>query len=216
MMSNADSEIFHVPQTVGGTRGAEALTDACGDASNECQAAFIGLHLAASSSVYVENVWNWVADHITEGFSGGSSIAAKGGTLVEATAGTWLHALGTEHYWLYQLNLRQARNVLVSLLQSETNYEQGDNAEQTVPAPWTADAAGWGDPDYAWCGGGDKRCRMGLSNYIQGGADIYHYGSASWAFFSGPGYQSCGTFQCQGEFMTYVLDLAQSFSAERS
>ena len=171
------------------------------DASNPCKGAFIGLHLSASSSAYIENVWNWVADHITEGFSGGSSIAAKGGTLVEATQGTWLHALGSEHYWLYQLNLRQARNVLVTLLQSETNYEQGASAASVVPAPWSADVAAWGDPDYAWCGGGDKRCRMGLSNYIRGGADIYHYGSASWAFFSGPGQSCTGNYQCQGEFL---------------
>lgn len=112
-------------------------------------------------------MWNWVADHTTEDFAGGSSIAAKGGALVEATKGTWLHALGSEHYWLYQLNLRGARNVFVSLLQSETNYEQGDHAESVAPAPWQADVQGWGDPDYSWCDGGDTRCRMGFSNYIQ-------------------------------------------------
>lgn len=39
---------------------------------------------------------------------------------------------------------------------------------------------------------------MGPSNYINGGAHIHTYASASWAFFSGPGYQPCaGQFQCQ-------------------
>jgi hypothetical protein len=122
--------------TVGGTRGASALTNACVDANNECKAAFLGLHLAPTSSAYIENVWNWVADHISEDFSGGSSIAAKGGALVEATKGTWLHALGSEHWWLYQLNLRKASNVMVSLLQTETNYDQGDHVQQIPPAPW--------------------------------------------------------------------------------
>ncbi|RYP90995.1 hypothetical protein DL770_002911 [Monosporascus sp. CRB-9-2] len=201
--------------TVGGTRGAEALTDACRDAANECRGAFIGLHLAKTSSAYIENVWNWVADHITEDFDGGSRIAAKGGTLVEAAAGgTWLHALGSEHYWLYQLNLRGARGVFVSLLQSETNYDQGDNVEQTPPAPWVPDVAGWGDPDFSWCSAADTRCRMGFSNYIQGGSDIYHYGSASWAFFSGPGYQSCaGTYACQNHmhWITETPDNLQVF-----
>ncbi|KAI2601954.1 glycoside hydrolase family 55 protein [Hypoxylon sp. NC1633] len=184
--------------TVGGTLGASALADACGSASNECKAAFLGMHFTPSSSVYVENVWNWVADHFTEG-SGGCNIAAKGGALVESTKGTWLHGLGSEHWWLYQLNLRNAKYVMVSMLQSETNYDQGDNTKQTAPAPWVANTANWGDPDFSWCSGGDNRCRMGLANYIQGGSDIYTYASASWAFFSGPGYQGCSG-DCQSEF----------------
>lgn len=177
--------------TVGGTRGADALTSTCTDAANECQAAYIGLHFTSTSSAYVENVWNWVADHITEDFTGGSNIAAKGGALVQATKGTWLYALGSEHWWLYQLNFHQASNVVVSMLQSETNYDQGDNVEQMPPAPWTPNTSTWGDPDFSWCSSTDTRCAMGLSNYIQGGSNIYTYASASWAFFSGPGYQSC-------------------------
>ncbi|XWW98088.1 hypothetical protein V2A60_006084 [Cordyceps javanica] len=196
--SPGDVALFNSLITVGGTRGAPGLTDSCKDASNPCQGAYLGLHFTKSSSAYVENVWNWVADHITEDFEGGSSISGKGGALVESTKGTWLHALGSEHWWLYQLNLRSAENVVVTLLQSETNYEQGDNAKKIAPAPWKPDVDGWGDPDFSWCKRDDARCRMGLANYIQGGSDISYYGSASWAFFSGPGYQDCaGRFQCQ-------------------
>ncbi len=36
--------------TVGGTRGASALTNACQSTSSECQAAFLGMHLAPTSS----------------------------------------------------------------------------------------------------------------------------------------------------------------------
>ncbi|KAL6900487.1 glycoside hydrolase family 55 protein [Trichoderma evansii] len=198
-----DVALFNSLVTVGGTHGADALTNACTDASNECQAAFIGLHFTENSSVYVENTWNWVADHITEGFSGGSNIAAKGGALVESTKGTWLNGLGSEHWWLYQLNLKSASNVAVTLLQSETNYDQGDNTQQVPPAPWTADVQGWGDPDFSWCDD-TARCHMGLANFVQGGSDIYYYGSASWAFFSGPGYQNCaGAYQCQ-DYMHFI------------
>lgn len=121
--------------TVGGTLGASALVNTCTSAAAECKGAFIGIHLAPTSSAYIENVWNWVADHMIEG-AGGSSIAAKGGVLVESTKGTWLHALGSEHWWLYQLNLKSASNVFVSMLQSETNYDQGDHVQQIPPAPW--------------------------------------------------------------------------------
>ncbi|OAQ64598.1 glycoside hydrolase family 55 protein [Pochonia chlamydosporia 170] len=208
-----DVALWNSVITVGGTRGATPLTNACTNPGKECQAAFLGMHFAKGSSAYVENVWNWVADHITEGFNGGSSIAGKGGALVESTKGTWLHALGSEHWWLYQLNLRSASNVVVTLLQSETNYEQGDNTQQIPPAPWTADVQGWGDPDFSWCGGGDKRCRMGFANYINGGSDIYFYGSASWAFFSGPGYQGCaGAYQCQ-KYMHYIAKTPKNLQA---
>ncbi|KAI6087368.1 glycoside hydrolase family 55 protein [Hypoxylon rubiginosum] len=202
--SPGDVALWNSLVTVGGTLGASALANACGSASNECQAAFLGIHLTRTSSVYIENVWNWVADHFTEG-SGGCNIAAKGGALVESTKGTWLHALGSEHWWLYQLNLRSAANVLVSLLQSETNYDQGDNTQQTPPAPWVADVTNWGDPDFSWCSGGDTRCRMGFANYIQGGSNIYTYASASWAFFSGPGYQGCS-----GDCQNYMHWITQT------
>ncbi|KAG5985399.1 hypothetical protein E4U55_003627 [Claviceps digitariae] len=198
--------------TVGGTLGAPAITGSCKNASTPCKAAFLGLHLAKDSSAYVENVWNWVADHMTEGSDGGSSIEAKGGVLVESTKGTWLHAVGSEHWWLYQLNLRSASNVVVTLLQSETNYDQGDNAKQSPPAPWTADVGGWGDPDFSWCGN-NKRCRMGPANYIQGGSNIIYYGSASWAFFSGPGYQPCaGQYECQ-KYMHYIAQTPDNLQA---
>ncbi|CZR64545.1 probable Glucan endo-1,3-beta-glucosidase BGN13.1 [Phialocephala subalpina] len=201
--------------TVGGTLGASALTNTCINPSNECQAAFLGIHLAPTSSAYIENVWNWVADHITEGFDGGSNIAGHGGVLVEATKGTWLHALGSEHWWLYQLNLRQASNVIVSLLQSETNYDQGDNTQQIPPAPWVADVNNWGDPNFAWCQGQDTRCRMGFANFIQGGSNIYTYASASWAFFSGPGNQNCSTigqFTCQ-DYMHWIAETPSNLQA---
>ncbi|OTA97776.1 glycoside hydrolase family 55 protein [Hypoxylon sp. CO27-5] len=205
-----DVALWNSLVTVGGTLGASALANACGSASNECQAAFLGMHFTKSSSVYVENVWNWVADHFTEG-SGGCNIAAKGGALVESTKATWLHALGSEHWWLYQLNLRNAQNVMISLLQSETNYDQGDNTQQIVPAPWKADIQNWGDPDFSWCNGGDKRCRMGFANYIQGGSNIYTYASASWAFFSGPGYQGCSG-DCQ-DYMHWISQTPANLQA---
>ncbi|RCI13331.1 hypothetical protein L249_0320 [Ophiocordyceps polyrhachis-furcata BCC 54312] len=184
--------------TVGGTRGASKLGEKCRDPSKECKAALLGLHFTRDSSAYVENVWNWVADHVTEDFDGGTSIAAKAGCLVESTKATWLHALGSEHWWLYQLNLRRARNVMVSLLQAETNYDQGANAKQLAPSPWKPDVSAWGDPDFGSCAEDDGRCRMGFATVVEGGSDVYSYGSAAWAFFSGPGYQGCGGQTCQG------------------
>jgi len=195
--SPGDIAIWNSLITVGGVRGASGVTDTCRNPKTPCRAAFMGMHFAKTSSVYLENVWNWVADHITEDFDGGSNISGGRGVLIESTKGTWLHALGSEHWWLCQLSFWNAEGVMVSLLQSETNYDQGDNAPVMPPAPWTVDS-GWGDPDFGWCGR-NSRCRMGLANWWDGGKDVYSYASASWTFFSGPGNQPCakGNYTCQ-------------------
>ncbi|KAF9766008.1 hypothetical protein IL306_001629 [Fusarium sp. DS 682] len=106
-------------------------------------AAYLGMHFTKDSSVYAENVWNWVADRITGELDGGSSIVAKGRALVESTKGTWLHALGFEHYWLYQINRHNAENAVVSMLQTETNYEHvtkpiASNGPRLLPVSTTS------------------------------------------------------------------------------
>lgn len=186
-----DVALWNSLVTVGGTRGADSLSNDCQNPGDDCKAAFLGIHLTKSSSAYIENVWNWVADHDVEENGDGTNIAAKGGVLVESTKGTWLHALGSEHWWLYQLNFNRAENVVVSMLQSETNYEQGDQAQTVPPHPWNPDTGRWNDPDFSHCKQQDTRCRMGFGNYITGGKNIYHYTSASWAFYSGWHYKSC-------------------------
>ncbi|KAK5999156.1 Glucan endo-1,3-beta-glucosidase BGN13.1 [Cladobotryum mycophilum] len=165
-----DVGIFNSLNTIGGTRDTSL---SCDNESN-CRAAYLGVHLAAGSSAYIDNFWSWVADHPSDNSGKGIRAAVKGGVLVEATAGTWLTGLGSEHNWLYQLGFHNAANVFVSLFQSETNYNQG--------APFNA---GPSDPNFAWCGGGDNVCRMGLAQYYTGNNNaIYHYAAGSWNFQS--------------------------------
>jgi len=203
----ADVAMWNSMITVGGTRGASSLTDTCIDPSSPCKAVFMGLHLTQTSSVYLENVWNWVADHIAEDFPGGSNFAGGRGMLVESRRGTWLIGIGSEHWWLYQLTLKKAENVLLGLLQSETNYDQGANNPIPPPSPWTPHRA-LGDPSFSWCSQEDKRCRMGPATFFAaGGKDIFIYAAASWVFFSGPGYQGCeGMGYCQ-RYMHFVEEI---------
>ncbi|KAK0648384.1 hypothetical protein B0T16DRAFT_455861 [Cercophora newfieldiana] len=194
-----DIAIWNSLVTVGGVRSASGVTSSCTDSKKPCMAAAMGIHLPPTSSAYLENVWNWVADHIAEDIpGGGSNIAAGRGVLLESTKGTWIHALGSEHWWLYQLHMRTAEGVMVLMLQSETNYDQGDHAPVMPSKPWIPDAT-YDDPDFSWCTSSDGRCRMGVGNLVTGGKDIYTYASASWVFFSGPGRQGCaaGEYTCQ-------------------
>jgi hypothetical protein len=52
---------------------------------------------------------------------------------------------------------------------------------------------------------------MGLANYIQGGANIYTYASASWVFFSGPGYQACNG-DCQ-DYIHWISETPNNLQA---
>ncbi|KAG5927925.1 hypothetical protein E4U42_001567 [Claviceps africana] len=191
-----DVAIWNSHITVGGTAIYEwylptrPFDDHCSDPEKECKAAYIGLHLTETSSAYVENTWVWVADDKYEG-KAGFNIAAKGGILIQATNGTWLHGVGAEHWWLYQFNFWEARNVFASMLEAETNHDQGAEAKQLAPTPWVPNAKDWNDPDFSWCEEGDGYCRKGLSTFITGGHGIRHYASAAWDFFRGAGQNPC-------------------------
>lgn len=128
-------------------------------------------------------MWGWTADHTLDD-GGNQNIATGRGLLVEATEGTWLVGTGFEHNTLYNYNIHNAQNVYAGMQQTETAYWQGDHGPLGTPAPWSAVAA-FGDPDFSWCGGGDLRCRMGLAQNIDGGANLYLYGAAFWTFFNG-------------------------------
>jgi hypothetical protein len=185
--SPGDVSISNSLITVGGLPDTEI---SCASSSSPCQAAYFALHLASTSSAYIDNVWAWVADHASDGSGSGVHIAAKGGVLVEATKGTWLAGLGAEHFWLYQVAYNSARNVFVSLLQSETNYQQGEdgNGNQIPPrppAPYSGSLTA-SDPDFSWCAadGRGPTCYKSIAQYFsrnQSG-NIRSYASGSWNF----------------------------------
>lgn len=171
-----DVAIFNSLNTIGGTRDTSL---SCDDESN-CLAAYVGVHVAPGASIYIDNFWSWVADHASDNSGKGTRTAVKGGILLESTAGTWLSGVGSEHNWLYQMTYHNAANVFVSLFQSETNYNQGNNGASIPTAPFsTVDA----DPDFAWCGDGDTVCRMGIAQFFNGNNNnIFHYAAGSWNF----------------------------------
>ena len=184
---------------VGGATDSAIRTKCASNDARSCQAAFMLVHLTASSSTYIENMWAWTADHDLDGGGGNTkqSISTGRGMLIEATtAGTWLHGTAVEHNTLYQYNFRAARNVFVGLQQSETPYWQGSSS-LLAPAPWTPSPT-YGDPDFSNCGGADARCRMAWYNYINKSSHVSIYGSAFWTFFNaGDGSCQQGEGFCQ-------------------
>ncbi|KAI5288229.1 hypothetical protein KEM54_005374 [Ascosphaera aggregata] len=199
-----DVGIWNSMITVGGFKGADDITNNCKDVNNVCKAAYNGLYLTTSSSVYVENTWVWVADHMTEG-DGGSNIAGKAGVRVESTQGTWLYGLGSEHWWFYSLGLVNAKNVAVALLQAETNYDQGIRApdNRQAPTPWTPNTKE-GDPTFSTCA--SAACRVGYAAWITGGSDIFLYGEGGYKFGDGSDDRAAGDVNNQ-KYMNWIDQL---------
>ncbi|KAE8147152.1 pectate lyase superfamily protein-domain-containing protein [Aspergillus avenaceus] len=193
--------------TVGGTAETSVAQQCTDQDTSRCMAAFMVLHLTKSSSAYLENFWGWTADHNLDG--GPTTIISTGrGVLVEATQGTWLTGTGSEHHWLYSYNFRNAQNVYAGLLQSESPYMQGTGAIRLAPAPWTARSE-YGDPDFSWCDGNDGKCRTSLATNVDGGANIFLYNSAAWAFFNGP-WDGTYSKQCDGSCQTNMMRVTNS------
>ncbi|CZT49770.1 related to exo-beta-1,3-glucanase [Rhynchosporium secalis] len=182
--SPGDVGIWNTQVNIGGGADSTIRTQCTNQDPSSCKAVFLAVHLTASSSAYLQNIWVWTADHFVDGQASPQIISTGRGILVESTKATWLVGTGSEHHWLYNYNFNRAQNVFAGLLQTETPYMQGAGAYQLAPAPWVADSR-YGDPDFSWCGGGDGPCRSSLGQNVNGGSNLFLYNTASWSFFDG-------------------------------
>lgn len=182
--SPGDVGIWNTQVTIGGGADSTVRNQCTNQDSIGCKAVFLAVHLTATSSAYLQNIWVWTADHYVDGSAEPQVISTGRGILVEATKATWLVGTGSEHHWLYNYNFNNAQNVFAGLLQTETPYMQGNGAYRLAPDPWVA-VSKYGDPDFSWCNGDDGPCRSSLAQNINGGSNLFFYNTASWAFFDG-------------------------------
>jgi glucan 1,3-beta-glucosidase len=160
------------------------------------------LHLTSSSSVYIENMWGWTADHDLDG-GNAQTISTGRGLLVEATKGTWLIGTAYEHNTLYQYNFNSAQNVFSAFQQSETPYWQGPGND-LAPVPW-ADNLIASDPSFSNCDSDDALCRMAFFEHIQDSSNLFLYGGCIWTFFNNNG-------DCNGDCQQNAIQIASSSS----
>jgi glucan 1,3-beta-glucosidase len=164
------------------------------------------MHLTASSSAYIENMWGWTADHDLDS-GNGQNIATGRGFLVEATSATWLHGTASEHNTLYQYNFNNAANVFTGMQQSETPYWQGDGSSDLAPVPWTP-LGSYGDPTFTNCGSSDAQCRMAWFARISGCSSLFFYGAGFWTFFN----NNDGGCQTNGVCQTNAINIRNTTS----
>lgn len=177
-----------------------------GGVNQACEGVHTLLRLTASSSAYLENIWAWTADHdLDDGeLQRQVSIYTGRGILIESNDGpVWLYGVQSEHNTLYQYQLANANNVMMSMIQSETPYWQPvPNAPHPFPFQST-----WNDPTYNHCFTTDdmspNRCAMAWALRSIGSSNVYIYGAGLYNFFYDYSQTCLKTEDCQESLVDF-------------
>ncbi|GFF73175.1 glucan 1,3-beta-glucosidase [Aspergillus lentulus] len=178
---------------LGGATGTELTPSECPPSTtgtdSGCSAGSLMMHITSTGTAYLENVWLWVADHMTDDpdwTDDGNdmvqnSIYNARGFLIESTAATWLYGTASEHSVYYQYNINNAKYLFAGMIQTESPYYQ---PAPTPPAPF-ADAVGVfrGDPSFS-CQAGEAGCDESWAVMIQNSEDVFIAGAGLYSWFS--------------------------------
>ena len=114
---------------IGGTAGTNLQSDRCTKdpgvvhgANSSCIGAFLLFHVTRTGSVLMSNNWGWVADHELDLSDHNQIDIYNGrGALIESEGGgVWMYGTSFEHSMLYNYQVANAKNVYMSVIQSET------------------------------------------------------------------------------------------------
>lgn len=191
--------LWDVHFRVGGSAGTDLQSDKCSKTPEtptqpnpECIGAFMLLHVTKSSTIYMENTWLWVSDHELDRPDFNQINIYNGrGILIESTKGAWLWGTASEHNVLYNYHLQAAKNVYMTVIQTETAYFQG-NPDATVP--FNSNPA-YFDPDWSKCSGPGCAKTWGLR--VIDSSDILFYGGGMYSFFENYKQTCLDTEDCQ-------------------
>ncbi|KAF7359322.1 Glucan 1,3-beta-glucosidase [Mycena sanguinolenta] len=146
-------------------------TDGSGGIDN-CYAAFLALHLTASSTAYLEGTWVWLADHDMDGTGNPMiSLYSGRGILSESAGPVWMIGTAAEHHALYQYNLQGAQNHYMGLIQTETPYYQPTPA---APSPFSVNST-FKDPSFNGVSSAWGLTVANSSNILVFGAGLYSF-----------------------------------------
>ena len=124
----ASSGLWDVHFRIGGSAGTGLQSNTCvknpnvqAPANPACEGAFLLLHVTTRATIYVENAWFWTADHELDlGDHSQINIFNGRGVLVESQGPAWFYGTSSEHHQLYNYQLANAKNVYMSVIQTET------------------------------------------------------------------------------------------------
>ncbi|KAJ7470265.1 exo-beta-1,3-glucanase [Mycena latifolia] len=189
---------------LGGSAGTNLETANCpasgSGGTTNCFAAFLGLHLTADSTAYLEGTWVWLADHDLDGDGDAKlSLYSGRGILSQSAGPVWMIGTASEHHTLYQYSLLGAQNHYMGLIQTESPYYQPSPA---APAPFTINSA-FSDPSFT-----GTTSAWGLT--VSGSSNILVFGAGLYSFYSNYD-QACVTpATCQNQILN--IDSTSSIS----
>jgi hypothetical protein len=195
---------------VGGTTGSNLQVPQCPKGQNavrQCEGAHTLLHVTSTGSGYFENVWAWTADHDLDNHvaQGQISIYTGRGVVVESIDGpVWLYGTQSEHNVFSQYQLTNARNVFMTMIQSETPYWQ---PAPRAPAPFTPNNV-FSDPTYSHCSAADFRCPLSYALIAKRCSNIYLYGAGMYNFFNNYDQTCLLTEDCQRNMVSLANNSA--------
>ncbi|CAG2108408.1 unnamed protein product [Medioppia subpectinata] len=186
---------------VGGAKGTDLQSGNCNrdqGFKEECEGAFLMLHVAPTGSAYLENMWAWLGDHDLDGWSQISVYNGRGIYIESKEGPVWGYGTASEHNVLYQYNIANAKNVMLGLIQTETPYYQ---ANPPAPKPFTT-LAKWNDPDYSHCPQGSVTCPMAWGLRIVNSESVFVYGAGLYNFFQNYGQGCIAQEHCQDNMVS--------------
>jgi hypothetical protein len=197
--SPGSAGLWDVHARVGGSAGTELQSNKCLKTPNvntqpnkDCIGAWMLMHITPSASAYLENTWLWVSDHELDLPDEGQINIYNGrGLLVESTKPTWLWGTASEHNVLYNYQFQNARNVYMTVIQTETAYFQA-NPDARVPFETLS---AWNDPDWSSCTSNNCAKTWGLR--VHDSDDILFYGGGMYSFFENYTQDCLVTEDCQ-------------------
>lgn len=110
-----------------------------------------------------------------------------------------MYGTQSEHNVFSQYQLTNARNVFMTMIQSETPYWQPG---PPAPFPFQADPV-FDDPTYQHCPIGDLRCPLSWAIRAKGCSNVYVYGAGMYNFFNNYDQTCLLTEDCQ----SHMVDL---------
>jgi glucan 1,3-beta-glucosidase len=198
--SQGSAGLWDVHFRVGGSAGTDLQSDRCSKTPSvttqpnpQCIGSFMLMHVTKTASIYMENTWLWVSDHELDRTDFNQINIYNGrGILFESQKAAWLYGTASEHNVLYNYQFENARNVYMTVIQTETAYFQ---ANPDARVPFTTQPA-WYDPDWSSCITTD-RCAKTWGLRVRDSSDIFFYGGGMYSFFENYNQDCLVTENCQ-------------------
>ncbi|KAF7173027.1 hypothetical protein CNMCM5623_005136 [Aspergillus felis] len=192
---------------VGGAQGSSLQAAQCpknGGININCIAASALLHITAKSSVYMENVWMWVADHDLDSPEEVQiDIFSGRGVLIESQGPSWLYGTAAEHNVLYQYQLSNASNIVMGMIQTESPYFQ---SHPGAPLPiMTGNLPN--DPTFTNCSAESATCAVSWAVRMVNSSTVYMLGAGLYSWFSRYSQDCLATENCQDK----AFEVVQSY-----